>query len=70
MMLIINPGPTVNVIVVTVNVIDADQVGPVARGGESDEIRIFHILECFFDMMLAAIAKYDFLISKIVAVSE
>ena len=45
-------------------------VRPVARGGEADEIGVFHISECSLDVMLAPIAKYDFFVGKVLAIRK
>ena len=45
-------------------------VCPVVCRRKADEIGIFHIPEGSLDVMLAAIAEYDFLIRKILAISK
>ena len=43
---------------------------PMMRRGKADEIGIFHISEGSLDMMLAAIAKYDFFVGKVLAIRK
>jgi hypothetical protein len=45
-------------------------VRPMMGRGKADEIGIFHIPEGSLDVMLAAIAKYDFFVGKILAVRK
>ena len=45
-------------------------IRPMMRRGKADEIGIFHIPKGSLDMMLAAVAKYDFFVGKIPAVRK
>ena len=45
-------------------------VCPMMCRGKADEIGIFHIPEGSLHVMLAAIAKYDFFVGKILAISK
>ena len=45
-------------------------VCPMAWRGEADEIGIFHVPEGSLNVVLPAVAEYNFLIGKILAISE
>ena len=45
-------------------------VRPVAGRGKADEVRVLHVSEGPLDVMLAAVAQYDFFIRKILAIRK